>query len=85
MLMGRNMENQVLSEGDICDMRIDAKNPHGEGIGKIRDIVVFIKNAKTRLGKTYKVKITAMNRTFAYAELLEESSKYFIGNGALII
>ena len=78
------MENNILNEGELCDVKIAAKNPHGEGIGKIRDSVIFIRNAKTRLGKTYKVKITKVNRTFAYAELIEDS-KYFIGNGTLIM
>ncbi len=63
------MENQVLSEGELYDVKVAAKNASGEGIGKIADLVVFIKNAKTRIGKEYKVKITKVYRTFAYAEL----------------
>ncbi len=73
-----------LEEGGTYQVRVDAKNPKGEGIGKINDIVVFIRNAKARSGKTYTVKITKLHRTFAYAELLE-NSKYFIGNGSLIV
>ncbi len=73
-----------LEEGGTYEVRVDAKNPKGEGIGKINDIVVFIRNAKARSGKTYTVKITKLHRTFAYAELLE-NSKYFIGNGSLIV
>jgi predicted RNA-binding protein with TRAM domain len=73
-----------LEEGGTYDVRVDAKNPKGEGIGRVNNVVVFIKNAKARSGKTYKVKITKLHRTFAYAELLE-NSKYFIGNGSLIV
>ena len=78
------MENGIL-EGEIYDLNIKAKNMRGEGIGMVNDIVVFVKNAKTRIGKIYKVKITKAYRTFAYAETMEENSKYFIGNGSLII
>ncbi len=73
-----------LEEGGTYEVRVDAKNPKGEGIGRINDIVVFIRNAKSRAGKTYTVKITKLHRTFAYAEMLE-NSKYFIGNGSLIV
>ncbi|MCL5419498.1 MAG: TRAM domain-containing protein [Candidatus Marsarchaeota archaeon] len=73
-----------LEEGGTYEVKVDAKNPKGEGIGHLRDVVVFIRNAKARSGKTYTVKITKLHRTFAYAEPLE-NSKYFIGNGSLII
>ena len=80
------MEMANLVEGETYDMRLNARSPKGEGIGRINDIVVFVKNAKARLGKTHRVKITKLYRTFAYAELIqEESSKYFIGNGSLIV
>ncbi len=74
-----------LVEGGTYDVRVDARNPKGEGIGKINDIVVFVRNMKTRSGKTYPVKITKLYRTFAYAEPVEENSKLFIGNGSLIV
>ncbi|MDE1856206.1 MAG: TRAM domain-containing protein [Candidatus Micrarchaeota archaeon] len=72
-----------LNEGETYDMRVAAKNPHGEGIGKINDLIVFIKNTKTRIGKSYRVKITKVYRTFAYAESVD--GKPFIGNGSLIM
>ncbi len=74
-----------LVEGGTYDLRVDARNPKGEGIGRIRDVVVFVRNTKTRSGKTYTVKITKLYRTFAYAEPIEDNSKYFIGNGSLIV
>jgi len=76
-----------LEEGRVYEISIKAKNIHGEGIGNINNNIVFVKNAKTRVGKTYKVRIIKIYRTFAYAELVEEpsDSKYFIGNGSLII
>jgi predicted RNA-binding protein with TRAM domain len=74
-----------LLEGEMYNVDIKAKNMRGEGIGKINDTVVFVKNAKTRIGKEYKVRVTKVHRTFADAEILDEDSKYFIGNGALII
>lgn len=75
-----------LVEGQVYEVSINAKNMKGEGIGKIDDNIVFIKNAKTRIGKTYKVRIVKVYRTFAYAEIVEDqNSKYFIGNGSLVI
>ena len=78
------MENSVI-EGEMYDLSIKAKNMRGEGIGMVNDTVVFVKNSKTRVGKIYKVRITKAYRTFAYAEPSEDNSKYFIGNGSLII
>jgi predicted RNA-binding protein with TRAM domain len=77
---------ESLVEGETYEMRLNARSPKGEGIGRINDIVVFVKNAKARIGKTHMVKITKLHRTFAYAELAsQENSKYFIGNGSLIV
>ncbi len=73
-----------LEVGGTYDLRIAAKDPRGEGIGRINDVVVFVKNAKSRLGKTYKVRITDTYKTFAYAEQID-NSKPFIGNGSLIL
>ena len=76
-----------LVEGQMYELRLSARNNKGEGIGKIEDVVIFVKNANARIGKMHKVKITKLYRTFAYAELADtlNDSKYFIGNGGLII
>ena len=81
------METSELVEGGTYDLRLNARNPKGEGIGRINDVVVFVRNANARIGKTHKVRITKLYRTFAYAELAEmmEGSKYFIGNGSQIV
>ena len=47
-----------IEEGLVYDMRVDAKGARGEGIGKIGKFVVLVKNAKTRIGNIYKVKVT---------------------------
>ena len=85
--MGDKMETNELVEGGTYDVRLNARNPKGEGIGRINDVVVFVRNAHTRIGKTHRVKITKLYRTFAYAELAEmmNGSKYFIGNGSQIV
>jgi len=75
---------EELVVGGTYDLRITAKDPRGEGIGRINDVVVFIKNTKPRLGKTYKVRVTDNYKNFAYAEPLD-NSKPFIGNGSLIL
>ena len=81
------METNELVEGGTYDVRLNARNPKGEGIGRINNVVVFVRNAHTRIGKTQRVKITKLYRTFAYAELAElmNGSKYFIGNGSQIV
>ena len=73
-----------LEVGQIYDMRVSAKSPQGEGMGRINNFVVFVKNQKTRIGKVYKVRIIDKHHDFAYGESTE-NSKYFIGNGSLII
>ena len=81
---GLGMGTEDLVVGETYDMRIAAKDPRGEGIGRINNVVVFVRNTKSRLGKTYKVRITNTHETFAYAEPID-NSKPFIGNGTLII
>ncbi len=64
------------------DIKVFAKTPTGEGIGKIGKHVIFVKNSKTKIGLTYKIKITKLFRTFAYAEI-NYNSKQYIGNSLL--
>ncbi len=76
-----------LIEGGTYEVRLNARNHKGEGIGRINDVIIFVRNAKARIGRLHKVRITKLYRTFAYAELAEQvdSSKYFIGNGSVIV
>lgn len=74
---------ELVELGSVHEIRVDAKGARDEGIGKVGDFVIFIKNAKTRIGNTYKIKVTKIYRTFAYAEPVG-NSRNFIGNGSLI-
>ena len=76
------VENEI-EEGLECNMKVDAKGARGEGIGKIGNFVIFVNNAKTRIGNVYKIKITKVHRTFAYAELRDQKHQ-FVGNGSLV-
>ncbi len=78
---------EELVEGGTYDVRLSARNPRGEGIGRIDNVVVFVKNADARIGKTHKIRITKLHRTFAYGEVADtlNNSKYFIGSGSLIV
>lgn len=73
-----------VEEGSVYNVTVDAKGARGEGIGKVGQIVVFVKNSKTRIGNAYDVKITKVYRTFAYAEL-NHPRHLFVGNGSALI
>jgi len=62
--MGRMDE---IEEGEVINIKIIAKNTKGEGIGKIGENFVFVKNCD-KIGKEYKVKIIKKYRTYAIAE-----------------
>ncbi len=72
-----------IAEGMEYDLRVDAKGARGEGIGRAGNFVIFIKNAKTRIGNSYRVRITKLHRTFGYAEL-SDAKRQFIGNGSVV-
>lgn len=76
--------DEGIEEGSIYSVKVDAKGATGEGIGKIGNLVVFVKNAKTRIGNMYDVKVTKVYRTFAYAEL-SNPKRPFVGNGSALI
>ena len=77
------MGTSELEEGLEYSLKVDAKGARGEGIGRIGDLVIFVKNAKTRIGNSYRVRVTKVHRTFAYAEL-KDSKRQFVGNGSLV-
>lgn len=72
-----------VEEGTVYDMKVDAKGARGEGIGRVGKFVVFVKNAKTRIGNIYKIKVTKVYRTFAYAEL-QGAKRQFVGGGSML-
>ena len=74
-----------VEEGVDYDLRVDAKGINGEGIGRLGRIVVFVKDGKTRVGNTYKVKVTKMYRTFCNAQLVEQKSKPIVGDVTLML
>lgn len=77
------LAEELVEEGLVYDLKVDAKGARGEGIGKIGSLVVFVKNAKTRIGNIYKVRVTKVYRTFAYAEI-NDAKRQFIGSGSLV-
>ena len=52
--------------GEIIELEIIAQNPHGEGIAKREDFVIFVKSAKK--GEKCKVRVIDIKRTYALAE-----------------
>ncbi len=76
--------NEVeLAPGTIHQVRVDAKSTRDEGIGRIGEVVAFIKNAKTRIGNTYNVKVTKVYRTFVYCEPIDKTNN-MIGSGSVV-
>ncbi|MEM4839907.1 MAG: TRAM domain-containing protein [Candidatus Micrarchaeaceae archaeon] len=69
-------------EGSEHEVKVIAKGASGEGISRIEEIPVIIRNAKIRIGNTYKVKITKVYRTFVYAEL-NEGKEQMIGTSVV--
>jgi predicted RNA-binding protein with TRAM domain len=68
------------TEGNECELKVEAKGARGEGIGKCGDLVVMVRDAKTRIGNVYKVKFTKVYRTFAYAELMNSKQQFVAGS-----
>lgn len=57
---------QDIKIGEIFQLEITAQNPHGEGIAKREDFVIFVKHAKA--GDRCKVRIIDVKRTYAVGE-----------------
>lgn len=71
---------EALEEGRECELKVQAKGARGEGICRYGNLVVFVKDAKTRIGNSYKVKVTKVFRTFAYAELKDAKRQFISGS-----
>jgi len=70
-IYGKGGDMEDIELGGTYEIKVDAKDARDDGIGRIGNFVIFIKNAKTRIGNIYKVKITKVYRTFAYGELVD--------------
>ena len=55
-----------LKEGDEVELEIKETARNGDGIGRVRGVVVFVKGAQ--VGQKLKVKITKVAARHAYAE-----------------
>lgn len=56
--------------GDTHDVKIESKGKGGDGIARIQGFVVFVPGANT--GDEVKVRISAVRRRFATAEVVTE-------------
>ena len=45
---------ESLVEGNVYDLKVAAKDPNGEGIGRINNIVVFVRNTSRGLERPTK-------------------------------
>ncbi len=56
--------------GDVHDVKIEAKGKGGDGLARVQGFVVFVSGAN--VGDEVKVRITAVRRRFATAEVVTE-------------
>lgn len=57
-----------VEEGKVYELTIDAKGAKGDGIAHLEGFVIFVSGGEA--GKTVKVKITAVKRTFAIGQVV---------------
>ncbi|MDE1797827.1 MAG: TRAM domain-containing protein [Candidatus Micrarchaeota archaeon] len=57
--------NAPVELGQVLEVKVDAAGPHGQGVARIEEFVIFVTGA--RVGQSAKVKITKVARTFAEA------------------
>ena len=60
-----------VKEGDEYDVTIETLGSKGDGIAKIKGLIIFIKDVKPK--DQVKVKITSVRSNFATAEVIEAS------------
>ena len=60
-----------VKEGDEYDVTIETLGSKGDGIAKIKGLIIFIKNVKPK--DQVKIKITSVRSNFATAEVIETS------------
>ena len=77
------VEENIVELGAEYDVKVISKGARDEGIGKVGDWIIFIKNAKTRIGNIYRIKVTKLYRTFAYGEPVDKS-RTFVGSGSMV-
>ncbi|VVC00226.1 TRAM domain protein [uncultured archaeon] len=61
-----------VEEGKEYEVAIDAKGAKGDGIAHVEGFVIFVSGGE--VGQKVKVKVTAVKRTFAIAEVVGVSS-----------
>ena len=59
-----------MNVGDIHTVKVDAKGKGGDGLARVQGFVVFVPGANP--GDEVKVRITAVRRRFATAEVVTE-------------
>lgn len=66
----------MIKKNEIYNLKITDLGNHGEGIGKIDNFTLFIKNALP--GETIKALVTKVNKSYGYGKLIEiiEKSPY---------
>ncbi|MGB9703201.1 MAG: TRAM domain-containing protein [Candidatus Micrarchaeales archaeon] len=69
---------EEIEEGEVISVTIIAKNSKGEGIGKVGESFIFIRNCNPKIGNEYKVRIIKKYRTYAIAEPEGEKNNLLI-------
>ena len=69
--VGRRTVPKPVRVGDEFDVEINETGSKGDGIARIKNFVVFVKNAKK--GDRLRIKITSVKSKFAFAEIMPTS------------
>lgn len=72
-MRGRQDLPKPVKEGEVYDVTIETLGSKGDGIAKIKGLIIFIKDVK--LKDQVKVKITSVRSNFATAEVIGTPSE----------
>ncbi len=68
---GRRFPPKPVEVGKEYDVEVQELSRRGEGIARIKGLVIFVPNAKP--GDRVRIKITRISRRFAEAEIVEKT------------
>jgi predicted RNA-binding protein with TRAM domain len=65
-----NFGSKPVETGKEYNVQITETSRRGDGIAKIQGFVIFVKDARARVGQDVKAKVTSVGERFATAEIV---------------